>query len=85
MPVISRFFGIVIYMYWKDHAPPHFHAKYGDDEIVVEIESGRVSGNMSNRAVKLIQEWRQLHKDELLKDWNFAELKRALFAINPLE
>ncbi|RKY10900.1 MAG: transcriptional regulator [Planctomycetota bacterium] len=85
MPIISRFFGIVIYMYWKDHAPPHFHAKYGDDEIVVEIRTGNVSGSMSNRAIKLIQEWRQLHEDELLEDWKLAELKKALFAINPLE
>jgi hypothetical protein len=85
MPIISRFFGIVIYMYWKDHAPPHFHAKYGDDEIVVEVGTGNVSGYMSNRAIKLIQEWRQLHKDELLKDWKLAEQKKALFAIDPLE
>ena len=85
MPIISRFFGIVIYMYWKDHAPPHLHAKYGDDEIVVEIRTGNVSGNMSNRAIKLIQEWRGLHKDELLKDWKLAEQKKALFAINSLE
>jgi len=85
MPVICRFFGIVIFMYWKDHAPPHFHAKYGDDEIVVEIKSGKISGSMSNRAIKMIQEWRELHQDDLLKDWERAEQKKALFAINPLE
>jgi hypothetical protein len=72
-------------MYWKDHAPPHFHARYGDDEIVIEIRNGNISGNMSNRAVKMIQEWRKLHKEELLKDWALAEQKRALFAISPLE
>ena len=85
MPIISRFFGIIIYIYWKDHAPPHFHAKYGDDEIVVEIRTGNISGNMSNRAIKLVQEWRQLHKNELLQDWKLAEQKKALFAIKPLE
>ncbi len=85
MPIISRFFGIAIYMYWKDHFPPHFHAKYGDDEIVIEIKSGNVSGNMSNRALKMIQEWRELHKEELLSNWELAEQKKALFAINPLE
>ena len=85
MPVICRFFGIVIFMYWKDHAPPHFHAKYGDDEIVVEIRSGKISGSMSNRAIKMIQEWRKLHKDDLLKDWELAEQKKALCAIKPLE
>ena len=85
VPIISRFFGILIYMYWKDHAPPHFHAKYGDDEVVVEIKTGDVSGNMSKRAFRMIQEWRELHKEELLKDWELAEQKKALFAIDPLE
>jgi hypothetical protein len=85
MPVISRFFGIIIYMYWKDHSPPHFHAKYGDDEIVVDIGTGKVNGHMSVRAIRLIQEWRELHNDELLKNWELSEQKKAMFAINPLE
>ena len=85
VPVISRFFGIVIYMYWKDHAPPHFHAKYGDDEIVVQIKTGDISGHMSHRAIKMIQEWHILYKEELLKDWELAEQKKGLFAIDPLE
>ena len=85
VPIISRFFGIVIYMYWKDHAPPHFHAKYADEEIAVEIKTGNVSGNMSHRAIKMIQEWRELYKVELLKDWELAEQKEGLFAIDPLE
>jgi hypothetical protein len=85
MPIICKFFGIMIYMYWKDHAPPHFHAKYGDDEITVEIKNGDIQGSMSNRAIKMIQEWRKSNKDELLKDWKLAEEKKALFAIKPLE
>ena len=85
MPIISRFFGILIYMYWKDHSPPHFHAKYGDDEIVVEIHSGKVSGNMPPRAQKMIQEWREIHKDDLLKEWKLAEQKKPMFPIMPLE
>ncbi len=85
MPIISKFFGIVVYMYWKDHSPPHFHAKYGDEEIVVDIKSGALSGNMSKRAIKLIQEWRLLHKKELLNNWKLAEQKKAMMAINPLE
>jgi len=56
MPIICKFFGIMIYMYWKDHAPPHFHAKYGDDEVVVEIKNGNINGSMPNRAIKMIQE-----------------------------
>lgn len=68
MPIISKFFGIIVYIYWKDHAPPHFHAKYGDDEIVVNIKTGDINGTMPNRAIKMIQEWRELHKNNLLKD-----------------
>ena len=85
MPIISRFFGIVIYMYWREHRPPHFHAKYGDCEVAVEIESGKVSGTMSKRALGLIQEWRELHKDELMQEWDLCEQRKALFPIRPLE
>ena len=85
MPVISRFFGIIIYMYWKDHAPPHFHAKYGDQEVVIDIRTGEVTGNMSKRALRLIEEWRKIHEDELLEDWMRAENKKELNRIDPLE
>ena len=85
MPIISRFFGIVIFMFWREHKPPHFHAKYGDDEVVVEIENGKVSGAISKRALTMVQEWRQLHKEELMRDWELAEQKKALFPIKPLE
>lgn len=85
MPILSRFFGIVIYIYWRDHAPPHFHAKYQGQEITVEIENGTVKGNISARALGLIQEWRQLHKDELIENWKRAEQKRTLKEILPLE
>jgi precorrin-6B methylase 2 len=85
MPIISRFFGIVVYMYWRDHCPPHFHAKYQDDEIVVDIESGQVSGRISVRALRLIEEWRLLHVEELRKNWQLAEQNKELFRIEPLE
>jgi hypothetical protein len=85
MPIISRFFGIVIFMFWREHAPPHFHAKYGDDEVVVEIETGTVTGRMSRRGIALVQEWRELHKRELLENWGLAEQRRALRRIEPLE
>ena len=85
MPIISRFFGISIFMLWREHRPPHFHAKYGDDEVVVEIQSGRVNGTMSKRALALIEEWRKLHKEELLRNWELVEQKKALFPIQPLE
>jgi len=85
MPIISRFFGIVIFMFWREHKPPHFHAKYGDDEIIIEIESGKVSGSMSRRALAMVQEWRELHKEELMRDWELSEQKKSLFPIKPLE
>ncbi|MFH1075400.1 MAG: DUF4160 domain-containing protein [Pseudomonadota bacterium] len=85
MPIISRFFGIIIYIYWRDHVPPHFHARYGEDEIVVEIERGRVMGNMSRRALNMVQEWREMHKEELLNDWKLAEENKPSKRIEPLE
>lgn len=85
MPVISRFFGIVVYMHWREHAPPHFHAKYQDQEISVEIESGTVTGHMGAKALALIQEWRDIHKAELLADWRSAQQKQSLRRIPPLE
>ena len=85
MPIISRFFGIVIYMYWRDHCPPHFHAKYQDDEAVIDIETGQVSGKMSFRAVRLVEEWRRLHVDQLRENWHLAEQNKGLSRIEPLE
>ena len=84
MPVISRFFGIVIAMYWRDHTPPHFHARYGDDEVTVDIESGAVTGHMAKRALALAEEWRIMHQAELLEDWALASAKRPLRRIEPL-
>ena len=85
MPVISRFFGIAIYIYWRDHAPPHFHARYQDGEVTVEIETGAVTGRMPRRALGLIEEWRELRKEELLEDWRRAVSKEPLNPIEPLE
>jgi hypothetical protein len=85
MPIISRFFGIIIYMYWRDHTPPHFHAKYGGDEISIEIGSGIVTGKMSKRALNLVQEWRSLHINELMANWKLVEEKKSLLKIDPLE
>ena len=85
MPIISQFYGIAVYMFWREHEPAHFHAKYGDDEIVVEIETGRVTGKMSPRALALVTEWRKLHLDELKKEWELVKSKKQLFPIKPLE
>ena len=86
MPEISRFLGIVIAMYYNDHAPPHFHARYKGKEIRVNILSGEIiSGEFPVRALNLVQEWLQLHQTELLIDWQLAKGRKPLNKIEPLE
>ena len=85
MPEICRFLGIIIRMYYRDHAPPHFHAEYGEYEITVEIATGVVSGKFPPRALKAVLEWYELHKEELLRDWELAEQRKPLNTIEPLE
>lgn len=86
LPEVSRFFGIIIALYYNDHSPPHFHAKYGEDEASVLIESGEIlDGNLSKRALRLVEEWRILHQSELVDDWNLARSKNPLNKIEPLE
>jgi hypothetical protein len=85
MPELSRFLGIVIAMYYRDHAPAHFHAVYGDYEITIEIESGMVNGEFPKRALAHVQEWREIHKAELLTDWGLAQKRQPLNKIPPLE
>ncbi len=85
MPEISRFLGISIFMYYREHEPPHFHAEYGEFEITVEIEKGVVSGRFPRRALGLVLEWCLLHKTELLTDWDLAAKKLPLIPIRPLE
>ena len=85
MPEICRFLGIVIKMYYKEHAPPHFHVTYGEYLMKVEIETGVVKGHFPKRALRLVMEWYELHKDELLKDWVLARKEVPLKRIPPLE
>ena len=86
MPELTRFFGIIIAMYYNDHSPPHFHAKYGTDQAVIRIDTGEViEGNLSARALRLVEEWRLLHEDELVNDWDLAQNRQPLIKIKPLE
>jgi len=85
MPEISRFLGIVIAMFHREHAPPHFHAYYGEFEITVEIETGIVVGRFPRRALTHVLEWMAAHKAELLEDWRLASERRPLKRIDPLE
>ena len=85
MPELSRFLGVVIAMYYRDHAPPHFHAIYGDFEVTVEIASSRVNGTFPKRALAHVLEWSTLHRQELLDAWTLARASRPLPRIEPLE
>lgn len=86
MPVISRFLGIVIAMFWDDHIPPHFHAKYGEYEITVNILTGVVVGVFPRRALCHVIEWYELHNDELLEeDWGLCRKSEMPKPIQPLE
>jgi len=85
MPEISRFLGIIIRMYYRDHAPPHFHAEYGEYEVTIDILTGVITGHFPKRALKAVLEWYELHKDELLMDWKLAEQREPLKSIQPLE
>lgn len=85
MPEISRFFGILIKMFYRDHAPPHFHAEFGEYKILVEIESGVVEGRFPRKALNLVHEWLDLHREELLKDWKLALDGKTPEPIKPLE
>ena len=86
MPTISAFYGILIQMFWEDHAPPHFHALYGEFEVLISIETLEViQGKMPRRALSLILEWAFQHRNELLEDWKRCETREPLKKIAPLE
>ena len=85
VPTISRFYGIVIRMYFQDHAPPHFHAVYGDDEAVVAIGDRTVlRGGLPERALRLVREWATMHEDELLDNWERTQIPDQPLPIPPL-
>lgn len=85
MPTISMFRGIKVYINWADHMPPHFHAKYGSDEVIVSINDLEViEGNMPNKQLKMLLGWAAFHQEELVENWELARKKQDLFAIEPL-
>jgi len=86
MPEISRFFGIVVKMFFGDHNPPHFHAEYGGDLALIDIRTLSVfSGRLPPRVLGLVIEWAALHQQELLADWERARSQHTLEKIAPLE
>ncbi len=85
MPELSRFFGIVIRMYLDDHPPPHFHASYGGEEALFEIDTLAIfAGKLPPRAAGLVVEWATLHHNELREAWSNAEALEPLPKIAPL-
>ena len=86
MPRISEFLGIVIYMYFSEHNPPHFHAIYGQYEAEILVEDSTVlKGKLPPRALSLITEWAVKYKEQLLYDWELARQHEELKWIPPLE
>ena len=86
MPRLSYFFGIAIYMYYGDHAPPHFHAIYGSQEAEVAIQSRRIlKGKLSGRALLIVREWARIHEAERMNAWDRARDHRPLLPIAPLD
>lgn len=85
MPEISRFYGVRVSIQYREHGPPHFHARYGSDKISVRIADGHVTGRFPKRALRFVLEWYDLHRDELSRDWDLARQGRPLRPIPPLE
>lgn len=86
MPTISMFRGIKIFINWREHQPPHFHATYGGDEVLVSIRDIEVlEGDIPHKQLKMVLGWAALHQEELMENWELAERQQELFAIEPLK
>ncbi len=89
MPVISMFYGIIVSMYFLDnqrHHSPHIHVKYQGEEAVIAIPDGTpLEGSISTSKMKLLLAWVEIHKDELMADWELASNGQPIFKIDPLK
>lgn len=85
MPVISAFYGIIITMLFDDHNPPHFHVKYGEYRATVTIIDGIIQGSLPRRALNLVFEWLDLHRTELIDNWQRMENHIEMNSIEPLK
>lgn len=85
MPEISRFYGVIIAMFYNEHNPPHFHARYGGDNVAIDIRTLQVlEGRIPPRALGLVVEWASQHQDELMQDWDLARNEQQPKKIEPL-
>ncbi len=86
MPTISMFRGIKITMYWADHMPPHFHATYGGEEVLISITDLEVlEGEMPGKQLKMVLGWAAFRQEQLMENWELATRKQELFTIEPLK
>ena len=86
MPEISRFYGIIITMYFMDHAPPHFHVRYNEWRAVIRLDDLTITeGDVPARVRGFVREWASAHRDELLANWARAQARQPLVKIAPLD
>jgi hypothetical protein len=85
MPELARFFGIVVYMNWRDHNPPHIHALYGEHEALVSLDGAVLAAKLSRLALSMVLEWLAIHRTELVDNWTRAQQRKPLQPIEPLE
>ncbi len=86
MPLVSEFFGIKIYMYWADHFPMHFHAEYGSSKALISIQEAVViKGVLPAKQLKLVLAWCEIHKDELIQNWDSSQKHGEISKIGPLK
>lgn len=85
MPTISTFYGIIIRMFFDEHAPPHFHVQYGEHKAIVDIRKLELlEGKLPRRAGELVLDWAELHQAELLEDWDLCQRHLQPNKIEPL-
>lgn len=86
MPTVCMFYGIIIQMFWQEHAPPHFHALYAEHEALIDIRTLEViKGYLPRRALALVLEWASEHRSELIEDWELCTQRQMPKKIQPLK
>jgi hypothetical protein len=86
MPTISAFYGMLVQMFWEEHAPPHFHVIYAEHEALINIKTLEViKGRLPRRALMLVLDWAEIHQNELLEDWDMCQKLLPPKKIKPLE
>lgn len=86
MPTISAFYGLLIQMFFREHAPPHFHVTYGDYKAIIDIQAlSLMEGKLPRRGLNLVLDWAELHQSTLLENWQLCQNKQRPHPIPPLE